>query len=202
MVTGLAIFMGLFGWFSAPELKNGDIVFQESQSSQSRAISAGTKSPITHMGIIYIQNNKTYVYEAVSPLTKSVGLTPYKSWVNRGRGHRVWVKRLDADVKKLDAKTLKKMKRVGRRYEGKPYDTLFQWNDRSIYCSELVFDIYDKALGIKLGKVQKVRDLNLKPKSVQRLIKRRLGNQLNLNEKIITPVSIFNDKRLKTIIEP
>ena len=47
-------FMGQFGWFSAPELKNGDIVFQESQSSQSRASSAGTKSPITHMGIIYI----------------------------------------------------------------------------------------------------------------------------------------------------
>lgn len=202
MITGLAMFMGLFGWFSAPELKNGDIIFQESQSSQSKAISEGTKSPITHMGMIYIQDNKTYVYEAVSPLTKAVGLTPYKSWVNRGRGGRVWVKRLDADVKTLDAKTLKKMKRVGRRYEGKRYDTLFQWNDQRIYCSELVFDIYDKAVGIQLGRVQKVRDLNLKPKSVQQLIKRRLGKRLNLNEKIITPVSIFNDNRLRTIIEP
>ena len=94
------------------------------------------------------------------------------------------------------------MQDVGTRYKGKRYDALFQWDDRRIYCSELVYDIYKKAVGISLGKVQRVKDLNLKPKSVQKLIKARLGKRLNLNEKIITPVSIFNDPRLETVIEP
>ena len=206
MLTVLGAIFGLFGMFVEPELKSGDIVFQESQSRQSKAIREGTNSPITHMGIIYMRKGKPYVFEAVSPHSKPrpyrVGLTPYASWVKRGKGQRVWVKRLSKKVNALSKKTLKKMQKVGRKYEGKRYDGLFQWDDRKIYCSELVFDIYQKALGISLGKVQRVRDLNLKPKSVKKLIKARLGKRLNLNEKIITPVSIFNDTRLETIIEP
>ena len=206
MGTILGVIVSLFGLAGEPELRNGDIVFQESQSSQSKAIREGTNSPITHMGIIHIRNGKPYVYEAVSPHSKPkpyrVGLTPYKSWVNRGKGKRVWVKRLSEKVNPLSPKTLKKMQAVGQRYKGKRYDKLFQWDDRKIYCSELVFDIYDKAVGVRLGKVQQVKDLNLKPKSVQKLIKARLGKRLNLKEKIITPVSIFDDPRLVTIVEP
>ena len=206
MSSFLGMVMCLFGMMCEPEIKNGDIVFQESQSSQSKAISEGTNSPITHMGIVHLRNGKPYVFEAVSPHSKPtpyrVGLTPYKSWVKRGRGNRVWVKRLSAQVNPLSTSTLKKMQDVGTRYKGKRYDALFQWDDRRIYCSELVYDIYKKAVGISLGKVQRVKDLNLKPKSVQKLIKARLGKRLNLNEKIITPVSIFNDPRLETVIEP
>ena len=206
MGTIFGVIVSLFGFVVEPELQNGDIVFQESQSSQSKAIREGTNSPITHMGIIHIRKGKPYVFEAVSPVSKPkpyrVGLTPYKSWVNRGRGKRVWVKRLSEKINPLSAQTLKKMQAVGQRYKGKRYDGLFQWDDRKIYCSELVFDIYDKAVGIHLGKVQRVKDLNLKPKSVQKLIKARLGKRLNLNEKIITPVSIFDDPRLITIVEP
>lgn len=206
MFTMLGVTFSLLGWFSEPQLKNGDIVFQESQSRQSKAIREGTNSPITHMGMIYIRKGEPYVYEAVSPHSKPrpyrVGLTPYKAWVKRGKGKRVWVKRLAENINTLGPKTLKKMRKVAKRYEGKRYDGLFQWDDKKIYCSELVFDIYNKAIGIQLGKVQRVRDLNLKPKSVKRLIKARLGKNLNLNEKIITPVSIFNDNRLITVIKP
>ena len=88
---------------------------------------------------------------------------------------------------------------MGRRYLGKRYDTLFQWDDQKIYCSELVFDMYDKAFGIRLGQVQTVGELNLSPDSVQRLIRKRLGQKLKLDEKIITPVSIYNDQRLITV---
>ena len=67
--------MCLFGMMCEPEIKNGDIVFQESQSSQSKAISEGTNSPITHMGIVHLRNGKPYVFEAVSPHSK-----PLSSW--------------------------------------------------------------------------------------------------------------------------
>ena len=180
-------------------------MFHESKSRQSKAIQAGTGSAITHMGLIYIKKGKPFVYEAVSPHSKPkyrVGLTPYKTWVARGKGKRVWVKRLSEDVLKLTPKRLKVLQKVGQKYAGKRYDKLFQWDDGKIYCSELVFDMYKKAFGISLGEVQRVSDLNLKPKSVQALIKARLGNRLKLNEKIITPVSIFDDPRLRTIVSP
>ena len=64
-----------------PVLKSGDIVFHQSKSSQSPAIQDATGSVITHMGIIFIQEGRRLVYEAVSPMSKPeknrVGLTLY-----------------------------------------------------------------------------------------------------------------------------
>ena len=50
--------------------------------------------------------------------------------------------------------------------------------------------------GVSLGKVQRVSELNLEPAPVQALIKERLGKNLELNERIITPIAIFNDPKL------
>ena len=67
----------LFMLFAIPasalgELRHGDIVFHESQTRQSRAVSEGTGSPITHMGIVYLKKGKPFVYEAVAPGTGRV----------------------------------------------------------------------------------------------------------------------------------
>ena len=193
------VLLMLFAMPALGELRHGDIVFHESRTRQSKAVSEGTGSPITHMGIIYLKKGKPFVYEAVSPVTGRVGLTPYAQWVARGKDQRVWVKRLAEKVLKLTPERLRKLQKVGRRYLGKRYDRLFQWDDQKIYCSELVFDMYDKAFGIQLGQVQTVGDLNLSPDSVQRLIAERLGQKLKLDENIITPVSIFNDERLEAV---
>lgn len=53
---------------SVPEFENGDLIFQTSQSSQSRALQIATKSKYSHMGIIYKNDDETYVYEAVQPV--------------------------------------------------------------------------------------------------------------------------------------
>ena len=39
------------------ELRNGDIIFQSSKSNQSKAVELATRSPYSHMGIIYIKEN-------------------------------------------------------------------------------------------------------------------------------------------------
>jgi len=72
------------------KLHNGDIIFQISTSSQSKAIQLATHSKYSHMGIVYEQNNQFLVYEAV----QTVKLTPLDSWIQRREGEHYVVKRL------------------------------------------------------------------------------------------------------------
>ena len=60
-------------------LRDGDIIFHESRSSQSRAIQLATKSRYSHMGILYRERNQWFVYEAVQPVKS----TPLHDWIRR-----------------------------------------------------------------------------------------------------------------------
>ena len=176
-------------------LKNGDIIFQESQSSQCKAVQAATKSRYSHCGIIYIDNGKYYVYEAVQPVT----VTPLKDWISRGKNNHYVVKRLkNADIV-LTAENIKKMKKVGEKFYGKDYDLTFEWSDDKIYCSELVWKIYKRALDIEVGKLQKLGEFDLTADIVKQKIKERYGDDIPEDEVVISPVSIFESDLLETV---
>ncbi|MBD5356999.1 MAG: hypothetical protein HDR88_08370 [Bacteroides sp.] len=66
----------------------GDILFQESKSEQSKYITEATGSRYTHCGMIYKKNGKDYVLEA----SNTVKLTPVQEWINKGVGKHVKVK--------------------------------------------------------------------------------------------------------------
>jgi hypothetical protein len=61
--------------------KNGDIIFQSSQSKQCEAVKIATNSKFSHCGIIFIEKGKTYVYEAVQP----VKMTLLEDWISHGK---------------------------------------------------------------------------------------------------------------------
>ncbi|BDS15071.1 YiiX family permuted papain-like enzyme [Aureispira anguillae] len=177
-----------------PVFKNGDIIFQTSNSSQSKAIQLATNSPYSHVGIIYQQNDEYWVYEAVEP----VQLTQLATWVKRGKkGHYV-VKRLK-DTTILTPSVLNTMKSIGQRYNGKHYDLYFEWSDEKIYCSELVWKIYKEATGLSLGKLSRLSDFDLTHPTVQKKIQERFKRAIPLDEKVISPASIFNSDLLTTI---
>ena len=72
------------------ELRDGDIVFQQSMSPQSEAIQLATHAVYTHCGIIFKTGNNYFVFEAVEP----VKLTPLSEWMARGKGGHFEIKRL------------------------------------------------------------------------------------------------------------
>lgn len=113
----------------APKLKDGDLIFHTSTSSQSKAIQAATHSKYSHMGIIYRKDNQIYVFEAVQP----VKLTPLEDWIKRGEGQHYVVKRLKNADKILTPAVIQKMKEEGYKYLGKSYDLYFEWSDERIY---------------------------------------------------------------------
>jgi uncharacterized protein YycO len=176
-------------------VEDGDIIFQTSKSSQSKAIQIATNSKYSHLGIIYKIEGNCFVYEAVQP----VKLTPLNEWVARGeKGHYV-IKRLKNSDKILTPEIKNKMKTVGEKYRGKNYDLYFEWSDDRIYCSELVWKIYKNAADIEIGKLQKLSEFNLTDKSVIQKLKERYGDNIPKDEIVISPSSMFESEKLITI---
>ncbi len=181
-----------------PHLKNGDIIFQISQSSQSKAIQYATGSKFSHMGIIYFQNKTPYVYEAIQP----VKLTALDKWIQRGEEGQYIVKRLKNSEQILTAEVLSKMIRIGEKYRGKDYDLYFGWSDERIYCSELIWKIYKEALNLEIGKLKKIKDFNLSHPLVKAKLKERYGNSIPLDEPAISPADMYNSDLLETVYSP
>lgn len=171
--------------------QNGDIIFQDSFSSQSKAIKLATHSKYSHVGIVYVEHGKTYVYEAVGPVV----LTPLKRWIANGVNNKYVLKRLKNKAL-LTPKALKKMQKVAESFKNKPYDALFGWSDSRIYCSELVWKIYKRGLGIELGALKKLKSFDLTHPVVKAKLKERYGNHTPLNENVIAPQGIFDSDLL------
>jgi hypothetical protein len=183
--------------YLVPDLQDGDLIFQTSKSSQSKAIQLATGSKYSHMGMIYQKDNRTYVFEAVQP----VKLTPIEDWIKRGKNGYYIVKRLKNADNILNPTVKEKMKSIGERYMGKDYDLFFEWSDQKIYCSELIWKIYKEAANVEIGELQKLRNFDLSNKLVKVKLKERFGDQIPLDETVISPISMFNSDKLKTIYE-
>jgi len=177
------------------KLKEGDIIFQETVSPQARAIKLATSSRYTHVGVIFKYHNILHVFEAVQP----VRITKLRTFINRGLNGHFVIKRLIRDKQYLTKNNLKKMKSYGRYFLGKNYDIYFEWSNRDIYCTELIWKIFYKVLKIRLGKLQKLKEFNLKHPYVQKIMKRRYGNNIPYNEPVISPDAMFRSKHLKTV---
>ena len=194
-VLGLLYLLGCGDSF-AEQLRDGDILFQTSRSEQSTAIQKATHSQYSHMGIVFLKNGSPYVYEAI----KTVQYTLLRKWVDRGDGGHYLVRRLREADRILTSKAVTKLRQAGSKFQGKPYDSSFEWSDDRMYCSELVWKIYDRGLGIRVGRLQKIRDLDLSDSIVKTKIKERYGNKVPLDETVISPGEMFSSDLLVTVI--
>ena len=176
-------------------LHDGDLIFHTSLSAQSQAIQLATHSPYSHCGLLYKNNGEWQVFEAVQP----VKLTPLSRWVARGQGQHFVVKRLRDAGTALTPAALGRLRAAGQPLAGRGYDLYFGWSDERIYCSELIWKVYDRGLHRQLGPLQHLRDFDLTHPAVQAKLRERYGNHLPLDEPVISPVSIFNSPELVTV---
>ncbi|MEZ4921129.1 MAG: YiiX family permuted papain-like enzyme [Saprospiraceae bacterium] len=182
---------------SNSDIQNGDIIFQTSKSSQSEAIQLATHSPYSHMGLIYEEQGAFFVFEAVQPVKS----TPLEAWIKRGENGHFVVKRLKNAETVLTSAVLKKMKAAGTRFLGKDYDRYFEWSDEKIYCSELVWKIYQEAAGIQIGKLEHLADFDLSSPAVKEKMRERYGSNVPMDELVISPAAMYHSDLLKTVIE-
>ena len=182
---------------SAEQLRDGDIIFQTSRSEQSIAIQKATHSQYSHMGIVFFKNGSPQVYEAI----KTVQYTPFRKWADRGEGGHYVVRRLREADQILTSQAVKRLRQAGAKFQDKIYDSYFEWSDKRIYCSELVWKIYDRGIGIRVGKLQKVRDLDLSDPIVRAKMNERYGDKAPLEETVISPGEMFSSDLLVTVTQ-
>lgn len=181
----------------ANQLQDGDIIFHSSRSAQSAAIQMATHSKYSHMGIVFFRHGAPYVYEAIS----TVQYTPLNKWVARGDGGHYVVKRLRNADTLLTPEAVSKLKQVAAKLEGKPYDLTFEWSDARIYCSELVWKIYERALGLRIGQLQKLRDFDLSGPIVKAKMQERYGEVPPMEETVISPAEMFSFAGLQVVVK-
>ena len=186
LVIGLLVLSGC-GDSLADQLRDGDIIFHTSRSAQSIAIQKATHSKYSHMGNIFLRDGDPYVYEAV----KTVQYTPVSKWVARGDGGHYVVKRLREADWIFTPESIAKLQSVANGFQGKPYDLTFEWSDNRIYCSELVWKIYERGFGIRIGRLQTLREFDLSDPIVKAKMKERYGNNIPLEETVISPGEMF-----------
>jgi len=197
IVTGVVLisFLTIKGFASNHQQRyqTGDIIFHTSKTRLSFVTSVATKSQYTHVGMIIMKKNKPYVVEAAGP----VRINSLRRFTNRGLGKKFVVLRYKNGLNK---KQKRKLIREARRHIGKKYDSKFKWDDKKLYCSELVFKVYKKALGIELNKPEKIGDYysSWNP-IISRYAKKKYGKRIPLNEKIITPERLYDSKPLNTV---
>lgn len=168
------------------EVREGDVIFQTSKSQQSPLIQIGTRSKITHCGIIVMRGGKPYVLETL----KTLVLTPLDKFIARGEDGKYWIKRSKKENIKIKY----------AKYLGKPYDLAFKFDNSRFYCSELVYDIYQKQLGIQLAEPRQVKDYLIlftdRLPKLKRAMKRR---GISKEQYAIAPVDIFNSEYLESV---
>lgn len=168
------------------EVHEGDVIFQTSKSQQSPLIQIATRSKITHCGIIVMRGGKPYVLETL----KTLVLTPLDKFIARGEDGKYWIKRSSKENIKLKY----------AKYLGKPYDLAFKFDNGRFYCSELVYDIYQKQLGIELAEPRQVKDYLIlftdRLPKLKHAMKRR---GISKEQYAIAPVDIFNSEYLESV---
>jgi hypothetical protein len=194
LLLATCLMLATSAW-AAPAVRDGDIIFHTSRSAQSAAIQRATHSPYSHVGIVFHRDGKPFVYEAIA----TVRYTPLADWIARGDAGRYVLKRLNAG---LTAEQTAKLRASARMFEGRPYDLYFEWSDERIYCSELVWKIYQQALGVRLGTMQKLREFDLSDPLVKAKMRERYGNHVPLDEPVISPGAQFDSPLLSVVANP
>jgi hypothetical protein len=180
-----------------PQVQEGDLIFHTSRSAQSQAVQQATRSPYSHMGVVLVRDGQPQVFEA----SATVRFTPLAQWIARGEGGRYVLKRLREAPRLLDEQALRRLHAEAEPLLGRRYDLTFEWSDQRLYCSELVWKLYQRALGVEIGAVQQIRDFDLSAPAVRAKMRERYGDQVPMDETVISPVAMFESPLLETVDE-
>jgi hypothetical protein len=170
-------------------LQSGDVVLQASTSERSALIRKASRSPYSHVGLVEVAKDGVFVLEAIQPVSR----TPLAQWVKRGEGGWVTVLR----AKGLDAAARNRVVAAAKKELGKPYDSLYRWDDERLYCSELVVKAFARGTSLSVGQQEVVKTLELSDEELA--LAAKLG--VSPNQTLVTPGSLVGDEAFELVAE-
>jgi len=177
---------------SIPVYLEGDIIFQSSQSNQCKAVKLATHSEYSHVGMITFIKGKPFVLEAVEP----VRTTELATWIAHGTGGHYTVMRLKNRAAEIADTEIPVAQALAKKMLGIHYDIYFNWGDDQLYCSELVWKIYQRGYGVELCPLRKMKEFDLTSPEVKAIMKQRYGNTPPLDEDVVAPSDLSNSALL------
>jgi uncharacterized protein YycO len=180
---------------SVYEPRAGDIVFEISGSAQAKAVRIATGATYTHNGVVLMVDGIPHVIEAGG---KSVKYTTLKKWLGR-ENRPIVVKRLEQAATVLTPAALERMRAVADEFAGRRYDRVFSWSDDELYCTELVWKIFERGAGVEIGLTATMGDFDLSHPKVQAILRERYGDNPPLGETVISPSAMFAADALQTV---
>lgn len=171
------------------DVREGDFIFQHLPGALTEMISDMTQSRYSHCGIILKKPDGFYVLQAVGPVKE----TPLNEWISYGMGRQFSLVRL----KQKYRQDIPAIIREAYKFEGRPYDFQFEWDDKKIYCSELIYKAVFNATGARLAAFVRLGDMNWKP--YEKTIRELAGGGLPLEREMITPQSLFASDKVELI---
>lgn len=174
-IISMLLLAGCGNGIDVTDLREGDVVFIESQSSQAPYIKVGTMSKWTHCGVVVDTPQGLKVLEA----SKTVKLTPFAKFIGFAKNENWTVKRPNQKLTESISYS---------KYLGLPYDLEFKFDNGKMYCSELVWLVY-KDQGIELCKPRKVsRFVCTRIPKVKTLMKQR---NVSMDQLVVAPVDLY-----------
>lgn len=174
-IISMLLLAGCGNSIDVANLQEGDVVFIESQSSQSPYIKVGTMSKWTHCGVVVNTPEGLKILEA----SKTVRLTPFAKFIGSARNDNWTVKRPDQKLEKSISYS---------KYLGMPYDLEFKFNNGKMYCSELVWLVYQDQ-GVELCKPRKVSSfICTRIPRVKKLMQKR---NISMEQTAVAPVDLY-----------
>ena len=125
-------------------LREGDVVFIETRSFQSKFVKLGMMSIWSHCGIAVDTPEGVQIMEADT----TVRILPVERFIDKSVGKKYIIKRPQQQLSQpIDQ----------AEWLGRWYDLVFSFENEEVYCSELVWLIY-KAQGIELCPPVKINE--------------------------------------------
>lgn len=167
--------------------QEGDVLMQSLPHSELvDAIESASQSPWSHCGILVRRDGHWQVAQALG----NVHYTPLIEYLIQDRDLRVASYRVQGITGEQRAQL---QPGIGKLL-GKPYDINYEPDDRKIYCSELVWKVYDRELGIHWGAWEAFGALNWQP--VEAFVRTVERGKLPLDRMMITPVGLTRTDRV------
>ncbi len=170
-------------------IRHGDFIFQHLPGPLTEMVAAVTQSPYSHCGIIVKRGEQWFVLEAIGP----VKFTPIDEWISRGVNDKFTIVRL----KEAYQPRIPRIVRQAERYLNRPYDIQYEWDDRKIYCSELIYKAAWEGAGIPLARFVKLGDLSWRP--YEEDIRDIAGGYVPLDREMITPEDLALSDKVQTV---
>lgn len=175
--------------------QSGDIIFQSLDALPNKAIELATHSKYSHVGVILDYEGSLQVLEATQP----VKFTPLENFIKRGNGEKYAVLRLKTAHQTLTDETKAALIAKAESWVGKNYDFVFSWNDEELYCSELVYKLYQDTLHLKLTQPKPLKSFDLSHPLVKEQLRVKYGKNIPYNENMVSPEQIYESDLLEPV---